>query len=47
VQGSVHGDQAINEAPTAVWLGGGTRVVGYTGRTSGWTSYAMFLRVGS
>jgi hypothetical protein len=47
VQGSVHGDQAINEAPTAVWLGGGTRVVGYTGRTSGWTSYSMFLRVGS
>jgi hypothetical protein len=47
VQGSVHADQAINESPTAVWLDGGTRIVGYTGRSAGWTSYAMFLRVGS
>lgn len=47
VQGSVHVDQRINQAPTAVWLDAGTRVVGYTGRTAGWTSYATFLRVGS
>ena len=47
VQGSIHADQAINESPTAVWLDGGTRIVGYTGRSAGWTSYAMFLRVGS
>jgi hypothetical protein len=47
VQGSVHADQQINESPTAVWLDGGTRVVGYTSRSSGWTSYAMLLRVGS
>ena len=46
VQGSVHADQRINESPTAAWLEGGTPIVGYTGRTSGWTSYAMFLRVG-
>ncbi len=45
VQGSVHADQRINEAPTAVWLDGGTRIVGYTGRSSGWTSYGTFLRV--
>jgi hypothetical protein len=47
VQGSVHADQTINESPTAVWLDGGTRIVGYTGRSPGWTSYAMLLRVGS
>jgi hypothetical protein len=47
VQGSVHADQAINESPTAAWLDSGTRMVGYTGRSAGWTSYAMLLRVGS
>jgi BNR/Asp-box repeat protein len=47
VQGSVHADQRINESPTAAWLDGGTRIVGYTGRSSGWTSYGMLLRVGS
>jgi hypothetical protein len=47
VQGSVHADQRINESPAAVWLDGGTRVVGYTGRSAGWTSYAMLLRVGA
>ena len=47
VQGSVHADQQINESPTAAWLDGGTWIVGYTGRSSGWTSYAMLLRVGS
>jgi hypothetical protein len=47
VQGSVHAEQRINESPTAVWLDGGTQIVGYTGRSSGWTSYAMLLRVGS
>ncbi|MEO8425158.1 MAG: sialidase family protein [Actinomycetota bacterium] len=47
VQGSVHADQQINESPTAAWLDGGTRIVGYTGRSPGWTSYAMLLRVGS
>ena len=46
VQGSVHADQQINASPTAVWLDGGARVVGYTGRASGWTSYGLFLRVG-
>ena len=46
VQGSVHADQQINASPTAVWLDGGTAVVGYTGRASGWTSYGLFLRVG-
>jgi len=47
VQGSVHADQRINASPAAVWLDGGPRVVGYTGRSSGWTSYAMLLRVGA
>ena len=47
VQGSVHADQAINDSPTAVWLGAGTRIVAYSSRSSGWTTYAMFLRVGS
>jgi hypothetical protein len=47
VQGSVHADQAINESPTGVFLDGGARIVGYTGHSSGWTSYAMLLRVGS
>ena len=46
VQGSAHADQQINDSPTAVWLDGGAAVVGYTSRTPGWTSYAMFLRVG-
>ena len=47
VQGSLHADQRINTAPSAVWLDASTRAVGYTGRTSGWTSYAVFLRIGS
>lgn len=47
VQGSAHADQRINESPTAVWLGVGMPVVAYTGRSSGWTSYQVFLRVGS
>ena len=46
VQGSVYADQRINESPTAAWLDGGSPIVGYTGRSSGWTSYAVFLRVG-
>ena len=46
VQGSVHADQQINASPTAVWLDGGARIVGYTGRAAGWTSYGLFLRVG-
>ena len=47
VQGSAHADQRINQSPTAVWLGVGMPVVAYTGRSSGWTSYQVFLRVGS
>lgn len=47
VQGSAHADQRINQSPTAVWLGAGMPVVAYTGRSSGWTSYQVFLRVGS
>ena len=47
VQGSAHADQRINESPTAVWLGVGMPIVAYTGRSSGWTSYQVFLRVGS
>ncbi len=47
VQGSAHAGQRINESPTAVWLDAGTPVVAYTGRSSGWTSYRVFLRVGS
>jgi hypothetical protein len=47
VQGSVHANQRINAEPSAVWLDASTRVVAYTGRTSGWTSYAVFLKVGA
>jgi hypothetical protein len=47
VQGSAHADQQINDSPTAVWMDGGAAIVGYTSRAPGWTSYGMFLRVGS
>jgi hypothetical protein len=47
VQGSVHDDQRMNDSPTATWLDEGTPIVVYTGRSSGWTSYGLFLRVGA
>ena len=47
VQGSVHADQRINDAPAAVWLDGDTPVVVYTSRAAGWTTYGVFARVGS
>ncbi len=46
VQGSQHTDQRINEGPSVAWVGT-SPVVGYTGRAAGYTSYGVFLRVGS
>ncbi len=47
VAGTRDPERRINDGPSVVWTGPATRVVVHDGRTSGYTSYAVFATTGT